>query len=413
MAPTPSISPDSTDHAARLLAAEELLSTLQLTLTPGLGPVLTRRLTDAFGTATRARNASAGALQTIEGIGKSKADSIARAIPLAAEAAQRELEICHASGITIFSRTTPGYPTLLSQLPDAPPLLFCKGALPQEPVSPTNPGNPSIAIVGSRDCSAYGIDQAARLSALLTQAGLTIVSGGARGIDTAAHRSAVQVKGRTLVVMGCGLGHVYPPENEALFQQIVNEGLGAIISEFPFSTAPVPENFPKRNRIISGLSLGVLVIEAAARSGALITARIAADHGREVMAIPGRVDSPYSIGSNDLIKSGGAHFVSDANDILSILESPARRVSNPPTAQPNHQTSPLFQNQPPTPAVAPPAPKQPSTPDHPILLALSEPRTIDQLLECTGLPIHQLRSQLTLLEMQRRVVREGSRFRRP
>lgn len=291
----------------------------------------------------------------------------------------------------------PDYPALLEPLDDAPTVVYVKGT-----VDPARDAFP-IAIVGSRDCSAYGLEQAERFGGILAQAGLTVVSGGARGIDSAAHRGAVRVGGRTLAVLGCGLGNIYPPENGQLFDRIVESG-GALVSELPLRTPPSAENFPARNRIISGLSLGVLVIEAAAKSGALITSRVATeDHGREVFALPGRVDSPHSRGTLDLLKAGGAQLVTEPADIIHALEAAAHHVHRGTHADRY------------TPAQAPTIALPPGVRADPlaeaVLEALAEPLTADQLLERVNSAAGALRSQLTLLEIQGRIVREGSRFK--
>jgi len=278
----------------------------------------------------------------------------------------------------------------------------------------------TMAMVGSRKCTIYGTEQATRFASSLGSAGFTVISGGARGIDSAAHQGALNAGGQTLVVLGCGLGHVYPKENAELFDRVVDQG-GAIISELPFHTPPTSENFPARNRIISGLSLGVLVIEAGRRSGALITARHAVeDHGREVFAVPGRVDSSASGGSNDLLKSG-AHLVTDPGEIIEILERSAGHLSQGAKAlahTPHHppHTPNGSQNPPPT-VVAQPNPEPEPLGDidpigRQILDALSEPRTGDQLCEQLGLEPGQVRAAATMLEIQGRLRRSGACFER-
>ncbi|MFO7951239.1 MAG: DNA-processing protein DprA [Bacillota bacterium] len=201
------------------------------------------------------------------------------------------------------------YPYLLKQLPFPPPLLYYKGNLDKL-------ANPVVAIVGSRRSTYYGKEAAQMIAEELASAGVGVVSGMALGIDTAAHKGALGKRGYTLAVLGCGLDHCYPSENKELMGQIVSTG--AVISEFPLDAPPLPKHFPQRNRIISGISLGTVVVEATAKSGSLITANYALEQNREVFAVPGNIGSPYSRGCHSLIKEG-AHLVESAADILEEL----------------------------------------------------------------------------------------------
>ena len=366
---------------------------------PGLGPVRIAALLDRFGSAQAVLGASHAELRTVRGLGDATAAAIAAdrtSDARAREDADRALN----AGVSIVTRSEPGYSPLLGAVPAAPALLYVKGH-----ADFAGADRFPIAVVGSRQCTPYGIEQAERFAGVLARSGLSIVSGGARGIDTAAHRGALRSQGRTLVVMGCGLDHTYPPENAALFAQVVEQG-GCLISELPMATAPTRENFPSRNRIISGISLGVLLIEAGVGSGALITAKLALeDHNREVFAIPGRVDSPASCGSLELLKSGGAALVTDPGDVLSALEGPARHLhegTHTDRFAPAEPTEPeLFQRS--TPMTAAPSA---------LLEALDQPQTIDQLAQRTGLNVGALRAEVTLLEIQKRVTREGALFAR-
>jgi len=390
---------------------QHVVDILRLTLTPGLGPITIARLLERAGSPAAACAASEAFLRSLPGLGPAKSAAIALALRDSAPLADAELALADRLGVHLLARGGAGYPPLLADIPSPPPLLYVKGRL-----LPDDADRFAVGIVGSRGPSAYGIEQSARFAGVLARAGLSIISGGARGIDTAAHRGALAAGGRTVAVLGCGLAHCYPPENAELFEAVVASG--AVVSELPLGTSPQPENFPARNRIISGLSLGILVIEAGQRSGALITARLAAeDHGREVMALPGRVDSPASRGTLDLLKSGGAALVTDPGDVLAILESPAHhqhrgthtaRYAAPASPQDDAESAP-------PPALFDPAPARPSTlspTQTSILDALDEPSTLDQLGILTGLDSARLRTELTILEVQRRVVREGLRLRR-
>jgi DNA processing protein len=284
---------------------------LQLTLTEGIGPILIGRLVEAAGGAEAACNADSTILRSVEGIGGAKSRLIGESLKQAGDEVDAEIARCAAAGVTLICKDDPQYPPMLAVIPDPPIVLYVRGTLEDRDLI-------AIGIVGSRRCSNYGREQAERFSTLLAQAGLTVVSGGARGIDSAAHRGAMlPPEGRTIAVLGCGVDIAYPPENKGLFEQIVTRG--AVISEFPLETPPMKENFPRRNRIISGLSRGVLVVESDVASGALITARQACDeHGRPVFAIPGRVDNPMSAGPHHLIREG-ATLVTNLEDILEGL----------------------------------------------------------------------------------------------
>jgi len=392
-----------------------ILDLLRLTATPDLGPVRIAKLLAFFGSATAALRASPEEVTRVCGVGAPKAHAICVALRDSLALAHEELARCEAGGVALVGLDDAAYPTLLRQIPAAPPLLYMQGVMHER-------DRFAVAIVGSRRCTQYGIEQAERFAGVLARAGITIISGGARGIDTAAHRGALKHGGRTIAVMGCGLSHAYPPENAPLYAEIAN-GRGMVISEIPMHVAPDNINFPARNRIISGLALGVLVIEAAKQSGALITARLAIDeHNREVFALPGRVDSPASEGSLELLRAGEAHVVVTPDDVIRILESPARKAaagvpltmathSDDPAPEPESgatsQGAPgLFD---PVPRQAAPAPTGDAAR---ILDHLVEPRTMDELLNLTGLAASALRTQLTLLEVQRRVVRDGTLLKR-
>lgn len=377
-----------------MAATTEQLDTLRLTLTPGVGPVLCRRLLDRFGRPERILAASVAELESVEGIGEARARQFVRGFEASLAPAEQELALAERLGVTITSLDAPDYPSLLREIPDAPPVLYVRGTLHSDDPAYT------VALVGSRKASPYGIEQAERFSAALADAGLCIVSGGARGVDSAAHRGAVRVGGRTIAVLGCGLANVYPPENATLFDEIAASG-GAIVSELPLRTNPAPENFPARNRIISGLSLGVLVIEAPMASGALITARAAAeDHSREVMALPGRVDTMSSAGCNDLIKRGEAALITSPADVLAQLETPARHLHAGHHA--SRYASPQQEQRPAGPALTETQKR--------IVAALASPRTIDELCQATEIDAGVLQAEATMLELRGVIRREGSRL---
>jgi DNA processing protein len=389
--------PSSTPEAGACSANGRSL--LALTMVPGLGPVRIARLIESLGSIEAVLGASAARIGQVPGIGSKTAASVAQSLHQSLDRVDQQLERIARCGAHIVAISDPHYPPMLAAIPAAPPLLCVRGHLDIEGAHKY-----TCAMVGSRDCSIYGVEQAGRFAGALGSAGVAVISGGARGIDTAAHRGALNAGGSTIVVLGCGIGHDYPPENATLFSEIVEQG-GAVVSELPPDTKPDAKNFPARNRIISGLSLGVLVIEAGLRSGALITARHAIeDHGREVMGLPGRVDSPSSAGTLELLKQG-AHLVVEPGDVLSILRQDARhlfqgthaaRTMNP--AASNAQLSDHT-----------PIP-EPEGAMGDILRLLSEARTGDELAELLGMDPGLLRSELTMLEIRGLVRREGSRF---
>ena len=280
---------------------------LKLIRAEGIGPTLFGRLLEYFGDVERILGASVSELTKVEGIGHKTAEMIARSRN--AFDADKELALADKVGVWVIHLQDERYPPALKAIYDPPPVLYIKGTLQRS-------DSLAMAIVGSRRCTHYGTEQANRFSHLLASAGFTIVSGLARGIDTAAHRGALASAGRTIAVQGCGLSNVFPPENKTLFDQIVENG--AVISELPLGYEPLAENFPGRNRIIAGLSMGVLVVEATDRSGALISAQAALENNREVMAVPGRIDSPASAGCHKLLKQG-ARLVDSIEEIMDAL----------------------------------------------------------------------------------------------
>lgn len=281
---------------------------LRWALTDGVGPVLFQRMVEHFGSAEAALGATASQWQAVRGIGRNGADSIARSLD--AVNIDAEIETAAQHGVRMLCLADEEYPPGLRTINDPPVILYVKGELrPTDAIA--------VAVVGSRKCTIYGSEQARRFGELLTGAGFTVVSGLARGVDSFAHHGAVDSGGRSIAVMGNGLTEVYPPENTPLAEKLLSHG--AWVSELPLRAAVRATNFPGRNRIIAGMSLGTLVIEAAARSGALITARLAHEYNREVMALPGRVQEPLSFGTNALIRDGAAKLITCLEDILSEL----------------------------------------------------------------------------------------------
>ncbi len=357
---------------------------LQLSLTEGIGPVLARRLIEAAGSPAGACAADAALLRTVEGVA-SRAAKIAASLRAAAGQVDAELARADAVDADVVCPDDESYPPLLKEIPDPPLVLYVRGTIEPRDLN-------AVAIVGSRKCSLYGREQAERFSALLAGAGFTVVSGGARGTDTAAHRGAIMhPAGRTLAVLGSGVDVAYPPENAALFDQLARRG--AVLSEYPMGTPPAGENFPKRNRIVSGMSRGVLVVEADERSGALITARQAADdHNRPVFALPGRVDNKLSFGPHMLIRDG-ATLVTKLEDILDDL--------GPLPAATMEAAEPAAAEAEPIDPAAPAGAVALSDTQRYIAACLgSEPMSADAVMDATGLDAATVMRELTVLSLK-------------
>jgi DNA processing protein len=308
-------------QAAVSAASTHLLEWLAISLTPGLGPTRARKLVEHFGSAEAVFRASLTELESA-GIPVVSAQSLATG--KSAELAREEISQAAAAGVTLLSMDDPSYPPRLKEIYDPPLILRVRG----NHETLTKPG---IAMVGTRHPSPYGSGMAERLACDLATQGLVIISGMARGVDTASHRGAISAKGKTVAVFGTGVDVIYPKENSRLSEQILALG-GTLISEFALGTFPAPQNFPIRNRIISGMSVGVLVVEAAEYSGTRITARCALEQNRDVFAVPGNVTNKNSWGPNTLIKQG-AKLVATWEDVWEDLP-PEVRLALTPTASP-------------------------------------------------------------------------------
>lgn len=298
------------------MAPRNLLALLALNLIPGLGPVSLRRALARFGDAAEiAYRLPPAALASLGGVRAEAINGLAEARRTLARRADDEFERCRRGGIRLLTTDDDDYPAALAALHDAPIIIYLKGEV--------RPGVVHVAIVGSRRATLYGRRIAAGLGAGLAARGIDAVSGGARGIDTCAHVGALEEGGRTIAVLGSGLSSPYPPENAALFERIAAQG--ALLSEFALDHPPRADNFPRRNRLISGLSMAVVVVEAGPRSGSLGTAHHALEQGREVMAVPGPVSSTQSQGCHQLIQQG-AKLVQNVADVLDEL-SPLYRCA--------------------------------------------------------------------------------------
>jgi DNA processing protein len=374
-----------------------LLDALRLHLVPGVGPRTTQTLLEAFGSAASVLKATEAELLTIDGVGPKLAKVIRAARD--SDEPERELARCRDLGVRLFARGTPGYPHLLSTIPDAPAVLYCRGELlPQDEIA--------VAIVGSRRCTYYGISQAERLAGGLARAGITVVSGLAKGIDAAAHRAALAAGGRTIAVTATGLETVYPPEHDGLAAEVA--AAGAVLTEFRLDQKPLAGLFPQRNRVISGVSLGVIIIEASRKSGALHTARHAMEQNRDVFAVPGRVDSAASDGCHDLIRDG-ATLIRGVDDVLEQLGPLLRPISVPTNGAARVDASAVEAN-----GTKPEARREVRSVAELTLndqerLVLDhvpgEPAQVDAVLAAAGLDAPRVLATLTVLEMKRLVRR--------
>jgi DNA processing protein len=301
-------------------SATHILEWLAISLTPGLGPTRARKLVEHFGSAEAVFHAS---LTELESTGMQAVSAQSVATGKSAEMAREEIARAAAAGVTVVSLEDPCYPPRLKEIYDPPLVLYVRG----DPEVLTRPG---IAMVGTRHPTPYGLGMAERLACDLAAQGLVIISGMARGVDTASHRGAIAAKGKTVAVFGTGVDVIYPKENSRLSEQILALG-GALISEFRLGTFAAPQNFPIRNRILSGMSVGVLVVEAAEYSGTRITARCALEQNRDVFAVPGNVTNKNSWGPNTLIKQG-AKLVATWEDVWEDLPAEVKLALMPTPA---------------------------------------------------------------------------------
>jgi len=383
-----------------------------LNLIPDIGSLRLQRLVEAFGSLGQLWRASAQDLQQVEGIGPMLAQRVVKGRQ-DERLLQEELAVAQREGVALVTLADAHYPELLRKIHDPPLALYVRGTLP-------TPTEVTVAVVGSRRASRYGVEAAERLAYDLALRGVVVISGLARGVDAAAHRGALQAGGRTIGVLGGGFCRLYPPEHEALAREMADRG--AVLSEYPMRMAPLAQNFPRRNRVISGLSRGVVIVEAAQRSGALITADCAMEQGRDVFAVPGHMGSVTSQGTHQLLKEG-ARLVTSVEDILEELglltPQPKSRSGGSQSAEPvtrqGVQGSPSSDG--PALAVAPreqgPAPTALSEGEQRILQCLDEhePRSIDAIAAHSGLALPEVASTLLHLELKHLVCqRPGQRF---
>ncbi len=364
---------------AEIRFADELVDNLRLSLVSGVGPLLRKALLEHFGSSGAVLAAGKDELQRVDGIGpKIAARIVAARDEIDAEA---ELRLAAEHGLAVLTEADADYPRPLRQIHDPPGVLFRRGqAQPQDELA--------VAIVGTRHATRYGLAQAERLAASLARTGFTVVSGLARGIDAAAHRGALSAGGRTIAVLASELLEIYPPEHEKLAEEVAASGY--ILSEAPPRMVPLSGAFPQRNRIISGLSVGTIVVEAPDRSGALITARHAYEQGREVFAVPGPVDSRVSRGCHALIRDG-AKLVETIDDVLAELGPLAENIERDDGT-----------------LITRPAELTLNEIEQQVLAAIDgSPTSIDAIAASCGLAIHRVLSTISVLEM-RHLIRRTS-----
>jgi DNA processing protein len=367
---------------------EERYWWIGLNSVPGVGSITARRLVEAFGTPRRVFRAAEGKLTSVEGVGRELAGRIG-AFEVE-EAIEREVAACERAGVSVCTLGDEDYPEQLSNLYDPPGVLYIRGTLLASDCL-------SIAVVGTRRPTAYGRSMTEKLVGGLAEMGFTVVSGLARGIDGLAHQVALEAGGRTLAVLGHGMDRIFPSENRGLAEDVTQKG--ALLTEFPFGTPPSRHNFPRRNRIISGLALGTLVVEAAAGSGSLITARCALEQGREVLAVPGPVTAGTSRGAHRLIREGTT-LVETVDDVIESLPLHIRglmeraSLASPDAGEPEVG------------AVLAEAPPRVSAEERALLVLIQEaPSHIDRMIEESGLPPSTVSGLLVQLELRGFVAR--------
>jgi DNA processing protein len=363
---------------------------IALNLTPGVGPRAAARLLERFGSAEGVFGALRSELERLR-LRPEAVESIALRDRMGAAAVELE-RVRALAGADVLALDDGAYPALLREIPDPPVTLYVRGEWRACVEAPC------VGVVGSRRCSTYGQNVATQLARELATRGVTVVSGLARGVDAAAHRGALEAGGRTAAVLGTGIDEVYPRDHRRLAEEILEKG-GALVTQFPLGTPPVAENFPYRNRIISGLSYGVIVVEASEKSGSLITARLALEQGREVFAVPGNITSRNSFGTNFLIKGAGAKLIQQWQDVVAEFPPEVAAAILPPESKGKGKGGPSH--------AQPREPAGLSGPESAVLKLIhtDEPAHIDALAEACGLPVQELSGLLLALEM-RELVRQ-------